>query len=1196
MSRRAIALVVHGAHWLDAQRAAHLRDQLARVASAAVDVVVARDEPSRPRRAAACLTAALHQTEADLIVVADSISACQDEWLRALLAGVDDQGLALAWLASSPRLPQLPTSATDLIASLAPHTRDSPSADADPAFWAIRRDGWRAVGSLDARCWSIGAVADLADRLDVLGYRTGAIVVPGAPDVSESYPLEPEVRTLLQWRSPLLRLVRSAPDATLGPSLARAGAALLAAAWAGTGLDAATVTFGGAWGRASLLERWRTRLGGRPPADLWPHDEVATAAPLAALVSFARELPGLVEERRSLGLGQPPAALMAAARHVGPPASVDIRVRPRVSVIVVSWNGREHLEPCFSSLLASDYPADLLELICVDNGSTDGSVEWLAQHVPAVRVVALPDNRGFTGGNVAGVAASTGDVLVFLNNDMRVEPTLVSRLVDGLGGTAACAGARVMSWDGQRIDFVRGTASFEARGFQEHYQERYHEGMRPADSFFPNGGAFALTRTAYDEAGGFDPHLFAYYDDLDLGWRLRTVGYTIRTVADAVAQHRHGATSRTQPGSHKRWLMERNALWVAMRTYDDTALPQVLPALLLLAGLRVAQDLTWLRTPIGRRLRAWTSPSRRSAEAPRDVYRAGNTRDQRTAPARVIASLPMPELAAIGHVLTHLPALAEARRECQRRRRVPDADVLPHLGRPLEALDGRTSYRQAHHALADLLHIRRVVGQRQHVLLVTHEALRQNMSGPAVRVLEMGRALSRTARVTIAAPGPVEMADDRLSIVPFDPASPAALRAQADSADVVVVQGFALHSYPFLTRLVAPIVVDLYCPFTLEYLEQTRSGTGQVDADTAREATAILGVQNAQLQYGDLFLSASERQRDFWIGALHTAGRVNAHTLARDPGLEQLVTVVPFGLPDEPVAHADARAQARRRAEGRPAGVLKGVHPAIRATDKVLLWGGSLLDWQDPETLIDAVARLTATRDDVRLFFMGVKHPNPQVKPMAIVERSRERARAAGLLDTHVIFNDWVPYDERATYLREADLGVSTHRRHLETRYSFRTRMLDYLWAGLPIVCTEGDYFGDLVRARGLGRAVRPNDPVALADAIAELLDDEQARQRSRTAVADVARDMTWDAVTAPLRAFCAAPTFAADRAPHVARLHETLADSYKGTRAVKRWLLRAGVGEGTIESVKRWPATQTAMAWRNHLALWRARRRAGTR
>lgn len=1214
-----VAVVVHGARWPDPDRAAAVRDQMSRVTGQAVPVVIARDEESRPRGAAACINDAVAQTTAEVVVIVDATSVADDGTIAAMIGALG----ALAWIGPPDLLdPLWQDDVVDIPAALAEGAQSrAATARDDPAFWAVRREAWQAVGGLDSDLWSIGAVADLAARLRAHGDDPRGVAAPDAPTVAASYPLSPDVRGLLAWRNTLVTIARSAPDPQLGPLLSRALSALLAAAWHGTGLSTTEIAFGGGWGRASLRQRLRTRLGGRPADDLWPADERATAIPLAALQSFALALPGLLAQRRAALLLTPTPPAPPTTHGTAAAPSIDAPLTPptaratptpptppmpptraRVSVIVVTWNGRQHLEACFASVLASDYPGDLLEVVCVDNGSIDGTAGFLAERFPDVRVVSLPENLGFTGGNAAGVAQAIGDVLVFLNNDMRVEPTLVSALVNALDGEMACAGARVMSWDGQRIDFVRGTSSFELRGFQEHYQQRFTPGMALADSFFPNGGAFAVTRTAYEQAGGFDPHLFAYYDDVDLGWRLRAAGFGIRTVPDAVAYHRHGATVRTQPAAHKRWLMTRNALWVALRTYDDAALPAVVPALLTLAGLRIAQDTRWLGTRDARRLRHWTSTSRR-AIAPRDVYVTHPARapeggaeatPERTRRDRVLAALPMPELAAVGSVLSALPQLFRARAECQARRRRPDAEVLPHLGRPFEVLDGRASYAQAQRALVELLQLKTVVGQRPHVLLVTHEALRQNMSGPAVRVLEMGRALSRRVRVTIASPGPVEISDSRVAIVAYDPAAPAALRAQADSADVLVVQGFALHSYPFLTRLVAPVVVDLYCPFTLEYLEQTRRDGGQVDPDTAREARAILEVQNAQLQSGDFFLCASERQRDFWTGALHTAGRVNAHTLAGDADLRRLLAVVPFGLPAQPIQEHVARARARRAAEGRPTGALKGVHPAIGPHDKVLLWGGSLLDWQDPETLIEAVALLSKARDDIRLFFMGVRHPNPQVKPMAVVERAMALARARGLLDTHVIFNDWVPYDERALYLRDADIGVSTHRAHLETRYSFRTRMLDYLWATLPIVCTEGDFFGDLVQRRGLGLAVRPEDPAALASALSTMLDDQDARRTAYAALTDVARGMTWDAVTAPLADFCVSPTFAADRTRAVERFHEAMAGSFRATRLLKRTLLRLGVAEGDIESVKRWRSVQTAMTWRNKAALWRARRRAG--
>lgn len=1179
-----IAVILHGAQWPAGDPGSTWRERLSRLTGRVVDVVLARDEPTRPQGAARLLSDAFGRTLAPQVLVAEVTATPDDDTVRALLGALAGSP-APAMATIGP-----PDSSGDtpwFEALLAARDQRTPPAFAAHPLWAVDREALIDLGGIDGGLWSYGLVEDLEARFAASARATVRIPLPPVATAGDAYPYAAPFDAFIRWHARLRLDVLHASAAEVGPRLSRTLVSLLASAWQATGIQARGVSFGGDWGRASLATRLRTRLGGPPPDALWPADEAGTVVPLAALQAFTLDLPALARLRHARR-GEVPPTRHSAADPPAPPDPGLPLARPRVSVIVVNWNGKAHLEPCFSSLLASDYPASLTELICVDNGSTDGSVDLLRSRFPQVRVVPLPDNRGFTGGNAAGVAEATGDVFLFVNNDMRFDPTMVSRLVEAIGPHAACVGARVMDWQGRRIDFVRGTSSFEARGFQEHYGEPFVPGTSLAESFFPNGGAFAVTRRAYEESGGFDPALFAYYDDLDLGWRLRMAGHGIRTVPDAVAYHRHGSTVRTQPHAHKRYLMARNALFTTLRNYDDTTLPHVLAAVLTLAGLRVAQDVTWLATPLQRWLRPWLDRARPLA-VPGDVAAGAHPS---APPERVIARLPMPELAAIGAALEDLPRLLEVHAEQQRRRRVPDAAVLPFLGRPFEELDGRRTYRAAQKSLIEILHLRARLGIRPHVLLVTHEALRANMSGPAIRVLEMARALSRTARVTVLAPAPLEMRDDRVALVPFDPARPTALRAQAETADAIVVQGFALTTYPFLTALVCPIVADLYCPFTIEHLEQTRAG-GQSGPALDADASSILAVQNAQLQQADFFLCASERQRDFWIGALHTAGRVNPRTVARDADLRTLIDVVPFGLPSEPIADAAERARAARLARGHSERVLKGVHPAIRGTDKVLLWGGSLLDWQDPETLIAAVARLARTRDDVKLFFMGVKHPNPQVAPMAVVARSRALAASLGVADTHVIFNDWVPYEERALYLTEADLGVSTHHTHLETRYAFRTRMLDYLWARLPIVCSAGDYFGDLVQDRRLGRSVPPGDVDRLAEAIARMLDDETAQREARASLAEVGETMTWARVVEPLERWCLHPRFAADREREVVAFRAHLGESFKTSRWLKRTALRLGVSEGDVEALKRWGPVRAGMSVRNAVAIRRARRKA---
>ena len=131
-----------------------------------------------------------------------------------------------------------------------------------------------------------------------------------------------------------------------------------------------------------------------------------------------------------------------------------------------------------------------------------------------------------------------------------------------------------------------------------------------------------------------------------------------------------------------------------------------------------------------------------------------------------------------------------------------------------------------------------------------------------------------------------------------------------------------------------------------------------------------------------------------------------------------------------------------------------------------------------------------------------------------------------------------MPFDDRAGYLRDADIGVSTHLDHVETAFSFRTRLLDYLWAGLPVVATRGDSFAPLIEQRGVGRTVEALDVAGLEAALAELLLDPAAAAEAQDASRTLAAEMTWAQNLGPLLDFCrrahrapdiACPTLAAD-------------------------------------------------------------------
>src|SRR5262249_33472432 len=145
--------------------------------------------------------------------------------------------------------------------------------------------------------------------------------------------------------------------------------------------------------------------------------------------------------------------------------------------------------------------------------------------------------------------------------------------------------------------------------------------------------------------------------------------------------------------------------------------------------------------------------------------------------------------------------------------------------------------------------------------------------------------------------------------------------------------------------------------------------------------------------------------------------------------------------------------------------------------------------------------------------------------------RTRELARALGLAERNVFFLDWVPYAERAGYLLEADVGVSLHPDSVETRFAFRSRLLDCLWAGLPLVCTRGDALAELVEREGLGRVGAPEDEAGVADAILALLERPGLRTELAPRFAEVSAGLTWDRAVAPLAAYCRSPRRAPDRA-----------------------------------------------------------------
>ena len=261
---------------------------------------------------------------------------------------------------------------------------------------------------------------------------------------------------------------------------------------------------------------------------------------------------------------------------------------PRVSVLILNSNGLEHLQTCLPTRAAQVYPKDRLSVEVIDNGSSDGSVAFLREHFPSVVVHPFDRNLGFAAPYDEVAKRTDADFIVFLNNDTRVEPTWLAELVGAAERHQAdCVASRILDWDGSRIDFAGGLTTFIGHSWQRDYGELAAAHQYPEQPLlFACGGSMLVSRDAYVEAGGFDRDFFAYFEDVDLGWRLSLLGYRTVLAPAAITYHRlHGTAAKIAFAQRLR-LYERNALCTIYKNYEDESLRRVLPAAIALSLLR----------------------------------------------------------------------------------------------------------------------------------------------------------------------------------------------------------------------------------------------------------------------------------------------------------------------------------------------------------------------------------------------------------------------------------------------------------------------------------------------------------------------------------------------------------------------------------------------------------------------------------
>jgi GT2 family glycosyltransferase len=719
---------------------------------------------------------------------------------------------------------------------------------------------------------------------------------------------------------------------------------------------------------------------------------------------------------------------------------------PPVSVVIVGYNSRRWLAECLPSLQNQTHRA--LEILVVDNGSQDSTRTWLAEAFPQVRCSGWETPHSLAEALNHGVAQTAGEYLLLLNPDVKLAPDAIQHLVNKArqNPEAGAVAAKLKFW--WLPAFINGLGNYVGRLSWGTDLGLGHLDLGQFDSWekLPSGcfAALLIPRAAWEAVGTVDTGYPMYYEDTDWSYRARLANRPILAAPEAVVYHAFGGEANAyaeqgrsaQKTTHIVYGRLRFVRKIVASQRGKFLLPYLLEdsANLLRYTLRGEFEQARALVEGWRKYRRERQSIQTAAEAIQETRQISD-RDlfglQRDIPQALIWQ-GYPELT-WDLVQNHYLALINSGKT-----------------RNLPEMEKQTT--------------------RKRLLIISNDIVDFKLAGPGVRYLELGKALAREFEVTLAVPNQTSLQIAGVSLASYNPAEAQSLENLVQAQDAILYSPPVLQKLPFLAVFAGLSVVDLYDPIILEnvhyYLDESRQAQLSLNQQ-------VVDLTNRILRSGDFFLAGNERQRDFWLGMLAANGRVNPLNYQQDDQLRGLIDVVGLGVPDQPPAAT---------------GSLRRHLPQIPENAPVVLWGGGLWDWLDPLTLLYAWPVIQEQAPQARLVFLGTRHPNPDVPQHAAAIQAIELAARQGSLDKTVFFLDWLPYEDFESVLAEAAVGVSLHPVHLETHFSIRKRVIDYLWARLPVVTTEGDIASEWVRQFGFGLNVPPHDPEAVAAAVVQAL------------------------------------------------------------------------------------------------------------
>ena len=754
----------------------------------------------------------------------------------------------------------------------------------------------------------------------------------------------------------------------------------------------------------------------------------------------------------------------ALRREIGPGAIRDLDRGPApVTVVIRTRNRPALLQEALQSL--REQTARPRQVVVVnDGGASPREVTEAFGDAFDVVLDEPKQRRGRSAAANRGVALAREPLVAFLDDDDRCYPDHLARLIAG----HRQGPEPVVYTDAVTVVYGQGERGWEPRVRSLQYSLDYDPDYLLLANYIPIH-TLLLPRELFRKVGGFDEGL-EYSEDWD--FLIRLSGETpFRHLRAVTCEYRVFELASNDPGPRR--LGRRG---VSGRAPED------------FRALRRAPNRGGTRAcprPHARSGGALVRPGRRHAGRAALPEREPSASERgRVAPGDTGGRAPERGRAPDGRDR----ALARAQRGIR-----PAPGGGQHRGRAVDR-DPPADLRLPHVEASPVSGSASRAKVIERVAVLAPEPIRARMAGMGIRALELARALSAEFDVRVIVRNDASEAREVAGTIAVVQAPDGALQEAAAGAQAGVVSGHAangwFHQLPHL-----PVAADLYDPFPIENLHYAQ----ELGPDTARHDLETL---ERTLSRADFFLCASAEQRLFYGGALFAWGRIGAGNFPTDPALTRLLGIVPFGVP--PIAARGDRDSGRRAA-------------GVAGDGPIVLFGG-IYDWYDPELLLSAWPEILRRRPDAQLLFF--ENPNPETTPQRVFAGARERARGIDPEGRSIRFSPWLPYASRADLYAAADLLVSISPEGLETELSYRTRLLDAAWGGLPSVTVGG---GSLARElTAVGASIACGRSAAeLAAQVAALLADAARRDRAGKAAREFASARTWKSVAEPLLSWC---------------------------------------------------------------------------